>query len=235
MAAAEAQALQTENDELRRLAAQQSDLLVRREELLAQLSGLRQQFPDGAARIVLGRIESFDSDPNRETVKISPGRLRGIEVGDWVASGIAPGTSTGGRDGRELLFRQALIGIVIDVEPYVSRVQLVSDPRFETKAVVAQSAAEGSLRVVGEEMVLRGIGKRRMRIESSIANHLESGATTVLAPASERLPTRMILGVITGAEQRSDSALHFDLRVLPAVDLDRVVGVFVIVPDRVSG
>lgn len=216
LSAEEGAALQRRVAELELLSAQQSDLLHSRESLLGEVTGLRQEFPDSSARIILGRVETdADADPLRNTLKIAPGALRGVRKGDWVAAGLRPGEQIGDLSGRELLLRRWLIGRVVEVDPHVSRVQLCTDPRFKSPVIAAKMTPEATWQPVGELMMLSGLGHGRMRVSSATANHYASGARALLVPPEPGLPARMVIGRVTAAHPMVESALHFALEVAP--------------------
>lgn len=208
--------LQQRIADLELLVAQQSDLLAGREVILEQLSGLRQQFPDSSCRIILGRVEAVtDADTARDTLKISPGALRGVRRGDWVAAGLRRGEEVGDRSGRDLLLRRWLIGRVVETDQHTSRVQLCSDPRAKTTVVAARLMPDGRWQASDEVMMLVGNGRGRMRVNQATANYFEQGALALLAVAGADLPTRMVVGRITAGHPMVESALHFWLEVEP--------------------
>lgn len=229
--------LQRELEDLRLLVAQQSDLLSAREALLQEVTGLRQEFPDSDTRIILGRVVALaDADPLRDTLKITPGSLRGVRKGDWVAAGLRWGERVDDREGRELLLRRWLIGRVIEVTPNISRVQLVSDPRFQTPVVAAKLGPSGAWELQGDPMALTGRGRdlkgrARMRIAAATVNHLANGANVLLVPQSPQLPTRMAVGRIVAATPLAESALHVALEVEPWAERSAIGNVFVISGD----
>jgi cell shape-determining protein MreC len=221
-------ALQQRLTDVELLAAQQGELLAQREATLAEISGLRQGFPDGEVRLILGRIVSFDSDPQRQTFQISPGERAGIRKGDWVAAGLRRGETLEDIGGRELLLKRWLVGRVIEVDPYLARVQRCTDPKFQAKVSAGRMRPTGGWEVVGESLVVSGAGAGKMRVADATMDHFEAGSRVILSVPGPDLPVRMALGRVVGSRRLVESALHYALEIEPWDELTTTSNVYVI-------
>ena len=92
----------------------------------------------------------------------------------------------------------------------------------------ARVLADGTLQVVGDEMLVEGVGGGELRIASATADHFKDGATILLASGADGLPARMVLGRITGSAQVPDAPLHWRLTAEPWASLAQIQGVYVI-------
>lgn len=225
-----AERLRRENEELRDQLANQAGLLLSERQRVADLSGLTDQLADTHVQIVIAPVVSRDANPRRATLQIvlSQRQRALVREGGWVAAGRRPMAADRQTGGRELLHRQWLIGRVSEVQTRVARVQLTTDPNFQNEVRLARLDADGALLLAEEGCVLEGRGHGRMRISRATRDHFTDGYRIVLAPASEMLPTPLILGRVVGSERRKDSAQHFDLQVAPWGETERLSHVYVV-------
>lgn len=215
LTAQEAVRLRIENEELQRLLGQQSLRVEELENRLADITGLRNQLADGTAKIIIAAVMAYDGDPGRETLKIAKGSVAGVKKGQWVAAGADATRREPGASGRELLMRQWLVGRVAAAEPYVSRVQLSTDPQFREPVMVARALPDGSWKMGDERCFLRGKGSARMEISQARRDYVAAGETLVICPTSGDLPLPLSIGRMIKARPLDSSPLHFDIEVQP--------------------
>ena len=225
--------LQEENDELRRLVAQQGTWLEDLERRYDEISGLRRQLGDSGARILIAPVWSYDASPRRDTLLIGRGSVDGIERGMWVAAGARSREPEAGETGRQALMRQWLIGRVSEVQPYASRVVLASDPKFGDpqageRVLLAKVLEDGRWQPTAAKYMLTGSGQGRMVIRQADADYWSQGYRVVLVPASAGLPVMLSIGRIVGSARLPESALHYDLQVEGWTDVRDLRQVYVI-------
>jgi cell shape-determining protein MreC len=207
--------LRQRNEELTRKVGHLEVEIAELGQRVAELSALRNQLGQLRARIILASVVGGDTSPRRETLTISKGRRDGVERGDWVAAGIAPEERDPAASGRDLLLRQWLIGRVSEVQPYISRVQLTTDPQFGPQRVwTAKALADGTWDVGDRQCGLVGLGSGRMRIDRASEDYRASGYTIVLLPLAHPQPPALTIGRIVASETL-ETGLHYNLEVEP--------------------
>jgi cell shape-determining protein MreC len=204
-----------EKEELTRKLVHQEVEIVELERQVADLSGLRDQLTDRRAKIIFASVVGGDTSPKRETLTISKGHRQGVKLDDWVAAGVSPDERDPEATGRDLLLRQWLIGRVSEVYPYLSRVQLMTDPHFGPQRVQAARLGEdGSLQLAKTQCGLVGLGEGRMRIDRASEDYFASGYTIVVAPLALPRPIALVVGRIVASETL-ETGLHYNLEVQP--------------------
>ena len=220
--------LRRENERLARQVGQQQILIVEMEQIVADLSGLRDRVADPRTRIVFAAVVAGDAAPQRETLSILKGTRHGVAVGDWVAAGVPPAERNPAATGRELLLQQWLIGVISEVQPYLSRVQLTTDPRFGTQLVrVAKPLRDATWEVAERDCGLVGLGGGRMRIDRAAVDYPAAGYTIVVAPLSHPRPLALAVGRIIASE-RLETGVHYNFEVEPWADARKLSHVYVI-------
>lgn len=220
--------LRRQNERLARQVGQQQILIADMEQVVADLSGLRDQLADPRVRIVFAAVMAGDASPARETLFISKGARHGVAVGDWVAAGVPAAERDPAATGRELLLQQWLVGVISEAHPYLSRVQLTTDPQFGTQlAGVAKPLTDGTWEVAERSCGLVGLGNGRMRIDRAAVDYRAAGYTIVLAPLSQPQPLALAVGRIIGS-QRLETGVHYNFEVEPWADARELSHVYVI-------
>lgn len=225
--------LQGENAALRRQLQQQDLWLRDLQEQLTEVTGVRAQFGGAAVKILVAPVLGYDASPRREALHIGRGSLEGVREGQWVAAGIPPQRHDPQATGRQLLLRQWLVGQIAEVDTHTSRLRLASDSRFGAPlagepVVLGRLLPDGRCQLSETRFVLRGLGRGQMVIERADADYMAEGYRLVLAPPSPTLPAAMLIGEIQSSRRLDESALHYDLVVEPAGDVQRLRFVYVI-------
>jgi cell shape-determining protein MreC len=232
LTADEARKLQEENAELRRLVGQQGEWLNDLTQRLETASRIRNVLGDADAEILIAPVLSYDASPRRDTLLIGLGSAAGVRRGQWVAAGVAAERRNPEETGQQTLGRQWLVGRVSDVFPRVSRVLLVSDPKFEEEfhegVSVARELPDGRWQSTSANYLLKGHGRGRMVINQADADYVREGYGLVLARVSADLPVSLSLGKIVSSKPTNESALHFDLEVQPWADPQNLRQAYVI-------
>ena len=217
-----------ENELLHNQVGQQAILISELHQVIADLSGLRGQLDDLQTRIIFASVIGRDTSPMRETLTISKGSRHGIEVGDWVTAGLPPNLRDQEATGRELLLQQWLIGTVYEVQPFISRIQLATDPEFEPQlAWVAKPLTDNTWAVAEASCSVIGAGGGRMRLDRASYDYLGNGYTIVLAPLAPPRPLVLALGKIVSCTPL-ETGLHYDFEVAPWGEAVDVKDVYVI-------
>jgi len=221
--------LRDEVEELRRRIGYLGDENEELRRQIARLTGLADQLRDTRAQIIIAPILGGSATPRRDELTISKGDFAGVRIGDWVAAAAPSGKSPTDASGRELLTRQWLVGRIVDVQPYQSRVRLITDADFGPERVVpARIKKDGTWERAEQEALLYGEGRGEARIKGVQRNYFEDGFDQVLVPLGALRSTAMLAGRITGSQSRQDSALLVDLRVAPVGDATTLMQVYVI-------
>lgn len=227
--------LRRQNRRLAQQVGQQQLLIGEMERQVAELSGLRDQLADSRARIIFASVVGGDTSPQRETITISKGRRHGVEQGDWVAAGAPPAERDPAATGRDLLLRQWLIGRVDEVQPYLSRVQLTTDPHFGPQRVwTARALADGTWQLADQQCGLTGSGSGIMRIDRASKDYRAADYTIVLLPLAYPQPMAMAIGRVVGS-QTLETGLHYELEVEPWDDPYTLSYVYVISLSQQAG
>jgi len=238
---AEPPALTTQVAELERQLVFQNGLLdqLRREN--ADLRGLRDQFIVPSVRLIPARVVARDIVAARESALLSRGATRGVRWQDWVISRmfVAAGGYEGVERGFSVLAREALIGRVEFVQPYMARMALLSDLDARTAVRVARIES-GRLRTIGYPATLRGRGHGTMVIEdvpqryvsaggsSPDPNRIRVGDLVISAPDTPGLAAPMMIGRVTAISDDPKKRLVYSIEVEPAVQTNELLDVYIV-------
>jgi cell shape-determining protein MreC len=207
--------LEQENAALRLDLGQQRLWLEDLDRRYDAVCGLRGQLWSDRVELVIAPVLGFDASPWRQTVLIGRGADSKLEPGQWVAAG------TGFEDlrsGAEFLLQRCIIGRISEVQTHVSRVELVTDPKFREQVAPVKVLADGTWQIDSRRYVITGGGQQRMVVREADADLNKLGFAYLAVPASARLPASLSLGRITSSKQSAQSALHFDIEVEALVD-----------------
>ncbi|MFH1745795.1 MAG: rod shape-determining protein MreC [Planctomycetota bacterium] len=229
----EVEQLNDENEELRRLLWHQHAWLLDLEQRYEEICGLRGQLRDQGARILVAPVLAYDSSALRDTLLIGRGAAHGVRPGAWVAAGVAVSEHNANETGREILLRQWLVGRISEVHTRVSRVRLVSDPKFGEphageRVALARVREDGVWEMTAADHLLTGRGRGEMVISQAEADYCKLGYNLVLIPASPLQPESLSVGKIISSVPMTESALHFELVVEPGAPACELRYVYVI-------
>lgn len=186
-------------------------------------------------RLIPARVVAGDSLPWRESKLIDRGTLRGIRKRQKVHSNqltLAAGQGHAIRGGMSILAGETYVGEIVDVSTHTARLMLVTDP--QSTPLWVRIARKADAESIGPpEMLLKGIGDGRMRIEDVSYSDVESGKINVgdivvTTGEDSRLPLFVAVGKIVEIKRDDDNAVLYKLTVEPILDLDRLRRVFVL-------
>jgi len=220
----EAQRLLRENQSLQRLLVDQQGLADTLARQVAELSNLRDQWPDSHARVILAPVIAFDADPRRESMSIALDERSGplMRPKLWVVAGLHE-TPT-----RALLGERWLVGQISDVQPRVARVQLVTDPGFSV-AVQFGILTEKGWALADEQCYLQGRGNGKMLADMVTRDYYAAGYRMAVVPPDANLPLRLSLGRIESSRVNPQSSKWYDLTVVPWAPARSLTHVYVLV------
>lgn len=228
----EADRLRDEADQLRRLALNQQLTIADLEERLAAVTLLREQVGGARVKLVIAEVVAYDTVPSRATIRISEGSrtITGLKPDLWVAAASTPPWLPPAARAREAAQRHWIIGRISDVQPFVSTVQLTTDPGFGPIEVQPASMADdGTWSSVNLRCALQGIGAGRMWMDR-VPRELPADKTVIYVPTSELLPVPMVIGQVSSSRRLPEAPQHFNYEVRPWADLVHLRFVYIIVP-----
>ncbi len=215
------------NEQLQRQIAHQSARLDQLAATLDDLTGIRAQLLD-SSRIVIARVLAFDSDARRRSLRIAAGSFHGVQRGAWVAAGM-PRDPAAHADGRTLLYRQCLVGVVSEVFTHSSQVTLLTDSAFgPRRARFAKRLPDATLQLADEECLIRGHNGRAL-VEQAPAQLFQRDFRYLLVPPDAAGPGMLLIGHAVSATPLETTPLVANLTVEPLVDFSRLTHVYVIV------
>jgi hypothetical protein len=214
---------------LRRQVGHQQLIITELEKQLADVTGIRGQLHRQQAGILIASVVAFDASPRRDALTIARGENDGIRVGQWVAAGLPPDQLDPQATGRDLLIRQWIIGRVIEAHPYLSRVQLCTDPAFGPLRVrAARINPNGVWETAKGECLLYGRGGGGMQIRDATADYVKQGYPAIVVPLGGNSTDVMTLGWASSATPLPEAALHYNLDVRPWGDQRGLTHVYVV-------
>lgn len=200
------------------------------------------------------KIVARDIAAWRDSVLIQRGSSRAVSRQDWVASRflINRGRAVGLSNGQAVLALESLLGRIGMVNPYMSRVQLLTDidskPIEVRVAIVVETIDEAgqitkTITMADYPCTLHGLGKGKMGISDvpyryvqadadadsdSDTHPMRIGDLVFTAPGGLGLPVPMVVGKITALEQNPKKRLVYNVIVEPAISIGEIRDVFVI-------
>jgi len=217
----------------------------------AELMGLRAGdcIPPRLGRLIGANVLSRDSLAFRAVQTIDRGTSGGATVGQWVTSAVY--LDRGDQDGlklkRNVFSVESLVGQVVWVGPYTSRIKLLTDPTSRIRVRIARIHPDQPKQPVGysrDAYVLEGVGSGEMIIQQVDYRLIESGAIQkndlVVAEPSSDLPEQAAslrrVGRITKIEpdRNPRNSGVYTLTVAPLVDIENLRHVYVFDPTPVE-
>ncbi len=202
--------------------------------------------PRRLGRLVSADVVSRDSLAYRSVLEIDRGSKHGTSKGQYATSAVY--LDRGSKDGlkaqRNVFTIESLIGQVVWVGPYTSRVQLLTDPASQVSARIArlqpgsQSAvvayAPGSyvLEGTGQNMIIQQVDYRFVE-----SGQIKTGDLVILQPTSN-LPEEAVslrrAGRITEIKRDPKTQVVCTLQVAPLLKFDSLKHVYVFDPTPVE-
>jgi len=163
------------------------------------LTGLRDTYPLGDAKLVEALVYSASIDKSSGDIFIDKGSKDGLVKGQFV------------------LAQNSIIGTVSEVSSGGARVKLLTSP---TSYIPVE--------IDGTKRFMQGAGGNVARI-SMMRNKPKPGSSVMAAKRAGLLSAPMIVGKIARCERNVESAVFWDATVEPVYSLDHLNDVIVIV------
>lgn len=215
------------------------------QEEIEQLRALRDHQLPPAVPLLDAKIVARDVALWRDSLLVARGSIRGVNRRDWVASRLFlnRGRASSIEEGQAVLARQCLLGVVEQVSPYMSRVQLLTDvdsPRVEVRvARVRRNRVE----LIDYACSIHGDGRGQMAIENVESQYVQTddsaqpdakdprirvGDLVLTAPGQLGLPVPLAIGKITRISENPHKRLVYHLTVQPLIDVGELRDVFIV-------
>jgi cell shape-determining protein MreC len=217
----------------------------------SELAGLREggYIPRRLGQLIAADVISRDSLAYRSVLEIDRGKRNGTARGQWATSAVY--LDRGGEDGikaRHSVFTaESLVGQIVWVGPYTSRVQLLTDPASRVPARIAriQPNTPAGVAYVPDTFVLEGTGQgmviQQVDYRLVESGEIQVGDLVVVQPSAnlaEEAASLRRAGRVTGI-RRDRTQVVCTLQVSPLVAFDSLRHVYVFDPrpggDRAGG
>ncbi len=207
----------------------------------AGLRGLREKYVTSSVRLIPASVVARDLVAARDSALVSRGASRGVKWQDWVISRFF--VDAGGHEGVErgfsVLAREAVVGKIEFVQPYMARVVLLSDPDCRTAVRVGRIRG-GRFVSVDYPATLRGRGRGEMVIEDVPQRYVSTagqpntddqiaiGDLVVTAPDTPGLSAPMSIGRVAAINSDPKKRLVYAVIVEPAAKPDDLTDVYIV-------
>ena len=188
-----------EHNQLKNYCANLEAKLAREQQRIETLTRLPNRSFLGNAKLVEALVYTSSIDKANGEISIDAGGNRDLERGQFV------------------LAENSIIGTISDVSPVGTRVKLLTSP---TSNIAVEMG--------GVKRFMQGIGGNQAKI-AMIKQKPEIGTDVMAARNAGILNTPIIVGRVVGCERNAESAALWDIIVEPALDIDRLRDVVVIV------
>jgi rod shape-determining protein MreC len=199
---------------LRDLARENSVLKEKLNITLSQLSQLEElKIENDRLRAALDFQKS-----SRYGRKLVAAQVVGKSGYPWISVlGIDRGSGAGVRVGMPVVVKEGLVGKVIEVAPFSSKVLLISDPTSSVAAASQRSRVSG---------VIEGYSPGSLNLKYiGVEGDVQAGDRIVTSAVSGVFPSGIPIGTVTRAAKK-DTDLFYEIMVRPAVDLSKLEEVF---------
>ena len=204
------------NENLRQLLAQQS-------EVIAELSGLPQEFGMAEVNLILADIVGSDSSNSWRAKTLNQGASEwgeGLRSGAIVLSPLAGG-------GMDDVYGMCVVGRVSGVGSWTSTLQLLNDRGFRLGVLIVPAADRGETWV--SPGVLRGQSDGTISVNMVQCEYAVAVGDVVLAESrSDFLPVPMLVGWVSRCDWDDRTPVMWDIDVRPAVDLESISRVAIV-------
>jgi len=207
-----------------------------------ELAGLREggYIPRRLGVLIAADVISRDSLAYRSVIEIDRGRRNGTDKGQWATSAVY--LDRGGEDGikpqRSVFTAESLLGQIVWVGPYTSRVQLLTDPASRVPVRIARIQPNTPMGVayVPETFVLEGTGPgmviQQVDYRLVESGQIQEGDLVVVQPSAnlpEEAASLRRAGRVTRIT-RDRTQVVCTLQVTPLVAFDSLKHVYVFDP-----
>lgn len=152
---------------------------------------------------------------NRYGFKLISAKVLGRAASSWdFIVEVDRGASSGVRKDMPVVVKNGLVGSVLEVTPFVSKVLLISDPACAVAAVDQRSRDFG---------VVEGLSMKYVAGDADI----KPGDAIVTSSISSLFPAGIPIGTVISARKK-EADLFYSISVKPAVDFSKIEEVFVI-------
>ncbi|MGR3318711.1 MAG: rod shape-determining protein MreC [Candidatus Anammoxibacter sp.] len=185
---------------LKNLVIKQADIIYK---LKNEINSLSDFYDIGAVtpKPIMANIIGFDTVEFKKSILLDVGNKHGISVNDTVVNG------------------NALVGIVLSVAKFTSRVQLITDPDIRVPARVLETRDQGI--ITGNSSFVC-----QMEYVPETAN-IKVGNRIVTSGAGETYARSIYIGTVTKSE-KMEGKLFLNISVRPIVNLSKIESVLVI-------
>ncbi|MBN2269834.1 MAG: hypothetical protein JXN61_04425 [Sedimentisphaerales bacterium] len=188
-----------EHNQLKNYCANLEAKLAREQQRIETLTRLPNRSFLGNAKLVEALVYTSSIDKTNGELSMDAGGNRDLERGQFV------------------LAENSIIGTISDVSPVGARVKLLTSP-----------ASNIAVEMGGVKRFMQGIGGNKAKIPM-IKQKPEIGTEVMAARSAGFLNTLIIVGRVAGCERNAESAALWDIIVEPALDIDELRDVVVIV------
>ena len=186
-------------------------------------------------KLIPARLTAHDSASWRESRLLLAGRRQGIDTSSAVLSDhfrVEAATQVGLTQGMAILAAETMIGIIVDVSEFTSRVRLLSDPA--TRMDVSIAPSDGRESNLGDlAFWLVGLGNGKMEIRDVHHQYVTSGGIrtrdlVLTRPDDAVLPPSVTIGRIETIRRDPDNPLLFILDIDDGIEIRDVGRIYVV-------
>ncbi|MBN1845803.1 MAG: rod shape-determining protein MreC [Sedimentisphaerales bacterium] len=180
-------------------------------------TGLRTQFGQARTLLVVADVIGADSTSWSPGTMLNRGRTDQVRPGQVVLGRLERAGAPTDPPAPDDIYRYCVIGRIQKTGSHTSTMQLLGDGGFRWPVYVEPRAARHEQwRANG---VLTGTGKGQIEVNMISVDHPVQPGDPVLACSDPRyLPTALVVGVVGRCQRDIDSAVFWQITVVPAVD-----------------
>ena len=198
--------------------------------LVRENSGLQARLADAGPKLALLDELNGENDRlkealgfragNRYRLKLLPAKVIGRGAATWNSLiEIDRGSGAGVRANLPVIVAAGLVGKVVEVSPFSSKVLLLTDPLSSVAAADQRSRANG---------VAEGYAPNKLKMKYvGEGGGVATGDAIVTSAVSSLFPAGLPLGTVSRAVKK-ETDLFYEIELKPAVDLSRLEEVFVV-------
>jgi len=189
-----------------------------------QLAGLRQQLSMEQVNFLSAHITGSDTGNVSHVKILDQGSMQQVSAGQ-IALGVvhSEGADGDGDSGDSVpdIYQMAVVGRIIDTALGTSRLQLITDARFQVPVEIRPRwNRQQNWRVKG---IMKGRGTWDMTVELVSANYpVMAGDPVLIRAGTDTLPETMLIGFVHQCKRDDKNAVLWQVEVEPAVDLNNL-------------